>query len=291
MRLINIVIKEVSLVDRPASGVPFAFWKKATCEPGEPCSISFDFAKVDAEKREVFGVAYPLSDKPDLQGDYVDDAQELVKAEKTWRANGSPIWLMHREPAVGVSVVRSEITKADETVNGQFIPAGSWVVTVKVHNPELWQAVKDRKIRGYSIAGRADAADPVKSIETETRMCGCKTQKNEAAELQEMVELMEQAQELYDLLGQLDDGPAQGTISEDEAAKLIASALIEQAAEFRSAWTARQYDEAVELGYRITGAPRYEDTPAGWAARERAEEQRAQARTDAARERRRHGDN
>ena len=36
---------------------------------------------------------------------------------------------------------------------GFNVPVGTWMVSVKVHNKEVWADVKDKKYRGFSIEG------------------------------------------------------------------------------------------------------------------------------------------
>ena len=64
-----------------------------------------------------------------------------------------------------LSIVESYITDEDMTykvvqAGGEdtelFVPAGSWMMAMKVHDDEIWRAVKDGHFRGFSIGGVAD---------------------------------------------------------------------------------------------------------------------------------------
>ena len=57
----------------------------------------------------------------------------------------------------GMSVVESWIVE-DEKMDksrlyGLKMPVGTWVITMKVDNDEVWEKVKENSIRGFSIEG------------------------------------------------------------------------------------------------------------------------------------------
>src|SRR5436190_19051654 len=222
MRLVNLDIREISLVNRPASGYR-AFFKRRNCGSETGCDITYDFLKVDHSKREAYGVVYPLSDRPDRQGDYVNDPEELVKAERTWRNHGSAIWLQHKAPADGVEVLSSEITKADQRIEEQEIPKGSWVLRLKIHNDDIWQEIMSGGITAYSIAGTAqhveksqhvpvaydnqravdEAREVLEAVEAMAKSgCGCG--KGDDSEAAEAAELNEKAAQLMEMAAALD---------------------------------------------------------------------------------------
>ena len=87
----------------------------------------------------------------DSQGDCVSKT-EIRKAAHNFMLSSQRICKEHSEP-VEVSVVESGIAPVDYEVNGQLVRAGSWVLCCKIHDPEIWQAVKDGDLTGLSIAG------------------------------------------------------------------------------------------------------------------------------------------
>jgi len=55
----------------------------------------------------------------------------------------------------GLKIVENWIAQSDLTINGKKIKKGSWVIAVKVEEPDVWKAIKERKLTGFSIEGRA----------------------------------------------------------------------------------------------------------------------------------------
>ena len=65
-------------------------------------------------------------------------------------------------------IVESYITTQDETFKvvqeggddvDLHVPAGSWMMAMKVHDDEIWESVLSGHFRGFSIGGIADIAD------------------------------------------------------------------------------------------------------------------------------------
>lgn len=54
-----------------------------------------------------------------------------------------------------ISIVESWIAPIDMEISGQAIKRGSWLATAKVHNDEIWKAVKDGVFKSFSIGCRA----------------------------------------------------------------------------------------------------------------------------------------
>lgn len=50
-------------------------------------------------------------------------------------------------------LTRNEIIDEAETIGGKEYAAGSWIITRKYHDDELWQLVKDGILTGFSIGG------------------------------------------------------------------------------------------------------------------------------------------
>ena len=50
-------------------------------------------------------------------------------------------------------LVRNEIIDEPETIGGKEYPAGSWIITRKYHDDELWALVDDGVLTGFSIGG------------------------------------------------------------------------------------------------------------------------------------------
>ena len=122
-------------------------------------------AKIDEEKRMLVGVALvPEKEIPrysEEDGEYlvffsketIEKVQELfMNSLKNNKAT-----VEHKEDVSGVSVIETWI-KEDQTDKSnlygfQDVPIGSWFVKMKIYNDEVWEQVKQNKLRGFSIEG------------------------------------------------------------------------------------------------------------------------------------------
>ncbi|WP_010174879.1 XkdF-like putative serine protease domain-containing protein [Bacillus coahuilensis] len=96
-----------------------------------------------------------IPDEPDSDGDVVSKERiESLAYEYMEKYQNSD--LQHTLNNVA-KVVESYITPFPMTVKayGKTIelPAGTWIMSVKVSDPEIWQAVLDGKLTGFSIMG------------------------------------------------------------------------------------------------------------------------------------------
>jgi len=114
-------------------------------------------AKVDAERRLVYGVVYEPN-VPDAHDD-VMTATEIEKMAHRFMQNYS------RQQAesgtehladVGrdqVTIAESFIAPSAFTLGKQAVTKGTWVLVTKVHDDQLWKSVKDGTYTGYSFEG------------------------------------------------------------------------------------------------------------------------------------------
>mgnify|MGYP003131081420 FL=1 len=122
-------------------------------------------AKIDEEKRTLVGVALmPEKEIPrysEDDGEYlVFFSKETIEKAQELFMNGlknNKATVEHKEDIDGVSVIETWI-KEDENDKSnlygfQDVPIGSWFVKMKVYNNEVWQQVKENKLRGFSIEG------------------------------------------------------------------------------------------------------------------------------------------
>jgi len=71
-------------------------------------------------------------------------------------SNQNNATLEHKQKLDGMSVVESWITegKNDKSTNYGFnFPKGTWVISMKVNNDEIWNKVKLGEVKGFSIEG------------------------------------------------------------------------------------------------------------------------------------------
>lgn len=97
----------------------------------------------------------------------ITDAQKDIYNADTIRAaawkflasynkpNGTRLGFMHSDFSKPFELVESWIAPVDLTIGGSPVKAGSWVMTVRVLDDRVWAAVKEKKIRGFSIGGMA----------------------------------------------------------------------------------------------------------------------------------------
>jgi len=163
MRIVELIIDEkdetsgidaVSVVESPAIESDFIALKKHEIELKE----------VDAEKRILMGAAlipnkqiYRKNDKNEEY--YIYFSEETVrKASELFfmNSNQNNATLEHKQKLDGMSVVESWITegKNDKSTNYGFnFPKGTWVISMKVNNDEIWNKVKAGEVKGFSIEG------------------------------------------------------------------------------------------------------------------------------------------
>ena len=128
---------------------------------GAAANRSMAISKVDAELQIVYGEVYAPG-FPDSQGDYM--TRETIREmafEFMRKGLGANIDVQHSQEQSGAYVVESFIARDDDSV---FIP-GSWVIGVKVPDPELWAQIKSGELNGFSLDGKAMRVDSVLEID------------------------------------------------------------------------------------------------------------------------------
>ena len=154
----ELAIDAISLVSAPAIEQDFVFFGKE--------KNNLTFAKVDEDKKILISPAL-IPDKqifrhnPNTQEDYyvyfskdtVRQASELyLKNNNHHKATQE-----HSERVSGVLTVESWIIddpKMDKsTLYGFSLPKGTWMVSMRISNDELWKEIKSGSLRGLSIEG------------------------------------------------------------------------------------------------------------------------------------------
>lgn len=165
----NIGVEAVSLVHDPAIELDWVALSKQK-------KYSF---KLDEEKRIVTGPALVpqkqifRSDKEN--GDYYIyfSKQTVVKCNELFFKgyNQKNTTFEHEYAVEGNTIIESWI-KEDETKDKSNLynfdaPVGTWFISMKIDNDEVWEAVKSKKVRGFSIEGHfADRLDLSKKTVT-----------------------------------------------------------------------------------------------------------------------------
>ena len=148
-------IHAVSIVHSPAIEENFIALSKHEIELKE----------IDTEKKILMGAAL-IPNKQILRADkdgngyYIYFSDQTVKQASElflMRSNQNNATLEHNEKLQGMSVVESwvidnpEMDKSKEY--GFNLPKGTWMISMKVNNEDIWKDVKSGKVKGFSIEG------------------------------------------------------------------------------------------------------------------------------------------
>ena len=150
-------IDAVSLVELPAIESDFIALKKDN---------NISLAKVDEDKRLLIGAAL-IPDKKIYRYDADTQKEYMVFFSKETIKRASELYLInnnqdsatleHDTRISGVTAVESWIVADQDrdksAVYGIDVPVGSWMLSLKVDNEDIWKKVKDKSIKGYSIEG------------------------------------------------------------------------------------------------------------------------------------------
>lgn len=143
-------ISFVSLVDKAANKKKFLITK---AEAGSASFASYGrIVNADAESHYITGIVYePMTE--DAHGNYMTE-EEITKAAYWFAKNGNQVDLQHSfEPLEDAAVVESYVAKCDMEINGQSIKKGTWLMTVEVNDPDVFEAIKKGEITGFSMGG------------------------------------------------------------------------------------------------------------------------------------------
>lgn len=165
MKLIELILDEneflsginaISLVEYPAIEEEFIALNS---------DRKIEFATQSEEKRLLMGAALvpnkPIYRKEGGEEFYVYFTKETIRrASEMFFQNGNQnnSTLEHEVDLKGLSVVESWIIEDEEYDKsrkyGLNLPIGTWMVSMKVNNPEVWDGyVKNGKVKGFSIEG------------------------------------------------------------------------------------------------------------------------------------------
>ena len=170
-------VEAISIVEEPAIEEDFVALKAHKVE----------MAEVNAEKRILMGPAL-IPNKKIYRRDEQDGEYYIFFSEDTVRkasqlflsrGNQNNSTLEHEYSLKGMSVVESWIVEDDKKDKSALynlnMPKGTWMVSVKVNNEEVWnEFVKTGKVKGFSIEGYfSDSAQRPKEQVEETLCKDC----------------------------------------------------------------------------------------------------------------------
>ena len=148
-------IQAISIVEAPAIEEDFVALKEEE---------RVELKTIDEDKRVLLGAALvpnkPIYRKNGEDEYYIYFSQDTVrKASELFFINGNQnkATLEHQIDITGLSVVESWIIEGEQDKSkmyGMNLPVGTWMVSMKVHNDEIWNDyVKSGKVKGFSIEG------------------------------------------------------------------------------------------------------------------------------------------
>tara|TARA_R110000824_G_scaffold65995_6_gene171494 strand:- start:781 stop:1416 length:636 start_codon:yes stop_codon:yes gene_type:complete len=154
----SLAIDAISLVSDPAIEIDFVYMNKS--------KNNLTMAKVDEEKRMLISPAL-IPDKAIYRYNAEEDQDFYVYFSKSTVRRASELYLKnnnhhkatheHSERVSGVLTIESwikEDMKFDKSnAYGFDLPLGTWFVTMKVTNDDMWSKIKEGTIRGLSIEG------------------------------------------------------------------------------------------------------------------------------------------
>ena len=122
--------------------------------------------EVDSEKRILMGAALVPNKQIYRRNEKTDEEYYIYFSEDTVRkaselffkkSNHQNATLEHSENVEGTTIVESwivEDSKKDKSaIYGMDMPKGTWMVSMKIDNDEIYKKAKDGDIKGFSIEG------------------------------------------------------------------------------------------------------------------------------------------
>ena len=165
MKIVELIIDErdsesgidaVSVVESPAIEENFIALAEQKIELKE----------IDAEKRILMGAALIPNKKIYRVNEKTKEEFEIFFSEQTVRqamelffkkGNQSKATQEHAKSIDGMTVVESWLIEDkvhDKSVKYGFsLPKGTWMISMKVDNDQVWKDVKEGKVKGFSIEG------------------------------------------------------------------------------------------------------------------------------------------
>ena len=113
---------------------------------------SVNFVKVEEEQRLVTGIVI----EPEVEDTYGDviSIEEIEKAMIRFM-EGNPQIRVEHDPDYNpkVAIIENWIEREGRMIGEQFIKIGTWLMTTKVFDDDVWDMIKTGKLNGYSFRG------------------------------------------------------------------------------------------------------------------------------------------
>jgi len=109
-----------------------------------------------ALNEEIMQVTYvAMQPGVDLHGDLVD-VETIRLAKESFNKSAQRANLFHMVMTDSFNVIESYQIPCDVSLNEHFVEKGSWLMTLQVHDPDVWELVKSDEINGISIGAMAE---------------------------------------------------------------------------------------------------------------------------------------
>jgi len=147
-------INAVSVVESPAIEENFVALAKHEVELKE----------IDTEKRILMGAAlipykkiYRRNKEEEFYIYFSEDTVRRAMELFFINGNQSSATFEHKKAITGMTAVESWLIEDEKMDKSQLygfnLPKGTWMISMKVDNDEVWQDVKEGKVKGFSIEG------------------------------------------------------------------------------------------------------------------------------------------
>ena len=149
-------IQFVSLVDYAANKRKFLL---AKAKDGQNTFSSCGkIIQKNSDSHYVTGIVYePMT--ADTDDEFMTE-EEIQKAAYYYAENFQKVDLQHNfVPCDGCKVVETWVAKADFSLGNEDVKKGTWLMTVKIVNDDLWTAVEKGEITGFSMGGACNVAE------------------------------------------------------------------------------------------------------------------------------------
>lgn len=134
---------EIALVDEPAIEENFLYFN------AEEVKMTFN------DEQMIVSGPVLIPDARIFRNDalgmrYVFFSKETIKeiAEKFISKNGMKFNLQHTDKVAHLNIVESYFAKEGNTFG---VPEGSWIITAKVKDADVWEGIKEGKFNGFSL--------------------------------------------------------------------------------------------------------------------------------------------
>ena len=113
----------------------------------------FSFSKIDEDERVVGGIIY-APNTIDAQNDWTTP-EEITKAMYGFMENSLMVKVMHGGPQRNISILECFQAEEDTRKGDNVVPAGSWWMSFRVNEDEIWNGIKAGTYTGFSFSGLA----------------------------------------------------------------------------------------------------------------------------------------